>query len=242
MPRDGHGATAIRGRCHVAGGMSGRPRGLWRRDDASTLFGGWLSTPLAVVCSLLGLFLLAACAGGEAQRYYVLTPIAAGQGPHDPNGVAIGIGPVDIPPYLDRQQVVTRAGNNRLDVARNDQWGGSLGDEVTRVLAEDLSDLLLTDHVAMYPWTDAAPAGLQVTVDIFRFERDGSGAVTLSAFWTVTDGSTRRIRVIRHSRIVKNIDPVAKGRDTYEATVDLMSDALVGLSLEIADAIDPLLK
>ena len=64
--------------------------------------------------------------------------------------------------------------------------------------------------------------------------------MTLSAFWRVTDVATMKIQTMRHSIIVKSIDAGAKGRDSYEATVDLMSDALASLSLEIADAIDPL--
>ena len=189
---------------------------------------------------MVGLFLLAACAGGRVARYYVLTPIDVGALPHDPNGVAIRIGPVIIPQYLDRQAVVTRTGSYRLDVAPDDEWGGALDGEVTRVLAENLSDMLLTDRVAMYPWTDAAAFGLQIAVEIVRFERTAGGPVTLSAFWRITDVATMKIQTMRHSIIVKSIDAGAKGRDSYEATVDLMSDALASLSLEIADAIDPL--
>src|SRR6266852_2558216 len=123
MPMDGHGTAAVGGRGGASGGMSRPSKGLLSRGTTTTAptparsAGRPLKT-LAILCSLVGLFLLAGCAGGKVSRYYVLTPIAVGKLPHDPNGIAIGIGPVVIPQYLDRQGVVTRTGSNRIDVAR----------------------------------------------------------------------------------------------------------------------------
>ena len=196
--------------------------------------------PLTVIASLVGLFLLAACGTSTPSRFYVLTPLAAGKPTHAPDGLAIGVGPVVIPQYLDRPQVVTRTSDNRLDVGETDQWGGRLNDNVTRVLAENLSGLLKTDRISIYPWTDATAVGLQVTADIVEFERNAAGPVTLSAFWNITDVANAKILMTKRSTIVKNIDPAAKGADAYDATVAAMSDALVTISQEIAGAIKAL--
>jgi uncharacterized lipoprotein YmbA len=196
--------------------------------------------PLAAIVSLIGLLLLAGCAESKPSRFYVLTPLAAGKPTHAPDGLAIGVGPVVIPQYLDRPQVVTRSSDNRLDVGDVDQWGGRLSDNITRVLAENLSGLLATDRVSIYPWTDATAVGLQVTLDIVEFERDAGGTVTLSAFWNITDVASAKILVTRRSTIVKNVDPAAKGADAYNSTVAAMSDALATISQEIAAAIKAL--
>jgi uncharacterized lipoprotein YmbA len=196
--------------------------------------------PLAAIASLIGLFLLAGCAESKPSRFYVLTPLAAGKPTHAPDGLAIGVGPVVIPQYLDKPQIVTRSSDNRLDVGDVDQWGGRLSDNITRVLAENLSGLLATDRVSIYPWTDATAVGLQVTLDIVEFERDAGGAVTLSAFWNITDVASAKILVTRRSTIVKNVDPAAKGADAYDSTVAAMSDALTTISQEIAAAIKAL--
>src|SRR5258706_3922695 len=196
--------------------------------------------PLTVIVSLVGLFLLAACGTSTPSRFYVLTPLAAGKPTHAPDGLAVGVGPVVIPQYLDRPQVVTRTSDNRLEVGETDHWGRPLNDNVTRVLAENLSGLLQTDRISIYPWTDATAVGLQVTADIVEFERNAAGTVTLSAFWNITDVTNAKILLTKRSTIVKNIDPAAKGADAYDATVAAMSDALATISQEIAGAIKAL--
>jgi uncharacterized protein len=188
--------------------------------------------PLTVIASLVGLLLLASCGSGTPSRFYVLTPLAAGKPTHTLDGPGLGVGPVVVPQYLDRPQVVTRTSDNRLDVGETDQWGGRLSDNITRVLAENLSGLLQTDRVAIYPWTDATAVGVQVTVDIVEFERNAAGTVTLSAFWNITDVANAKILATRRSTITKDVG--AKGTESYDATVAAMSAALADLSQEIA--------
>ena len=194
--------------------------------------------PLTVIASLVGLLLLASCGSSTPSRFYVLTPLTAGKPTHAPHGLAIGVGPVVVPQYLDRPQVVTRTSDNRLDVGETDQWGGRLSDNITRVLAENLSGLLQTDRVAIYPWTDATAVGIQVTADIVEFERNAAGVVTLSAFWNITDVANAKILATRRSTITKDVG--AKGTESYDATVAAMSAALADLSQEIAAQIKAL--
>jgi len=106
---------------------------------------------------------------------------------------------------------------------------------VTRVLAENLSGLLQTDRISIYPWTDATAVGLQVTADIVEFERNAAGTVTLSAFWNITDVANAKILATRRTTIVKDVG--AKGTESYDATVAAMSAALADWSKEIADQI-----
>ena len=192
----------------------------------------------SAMLALAALLVLAGCSSSTPARLYLLTPIRVDGAVHDPNGIAIGVGPVVIPQYLDRIAIVIRASSNRLEFGEDAEWGGQLDDNITRVLAENLSDLLGTARVEIYPWKSGAMVGLQISVEIVRFEREGKGAVTLSAFWSIADNGT--VRLTRHSTITKAIDPSAKQVASYEATVDLMSDALASLSQEIAAALEPM--
>jgi uncharacterized protein len=190
---------------------------------------------LALIASAL---LLSGCAESKPARFYVLTPLAAAKDVTGPAGPAIGVGPVVIPQYLDRPDIVTRSNDNRLDLAEFDQWGGRIGDNITRVLAENLSGLLKTDRVSIYPWTDSSALTAQISVDITQFERDQSGAVTLSAFWTIADAQSGKILRNGRSNIQKAIGPAASGAATaYDPIVAAMSEALASLSEEIAAAI-----
>ena len=65
------------------------------------------------------------------------------------SGLAIGIGPVTIPGYLDRNEMVSREAANQLRLDTRHAWGAPLDQEVQRVLAEDLSRLLASDRVVV---------------------------------------------------------------------------------------------
>src|SRR5215475_5950329 len=92
------------------------------------------------VC-LLG---LSGCTSSPPTRFYVVPSLAGAETapPAAPRDLTLGVGPVTLPPYLDRLQIVTRASRARLVLGEFDQWAASLQDSVPRVLAEDLSLLI----------------------------------------------------------------------------------------------------
>src|SRR5476651_2063711 len=91
---------------------------------------------------LLTVALILSALGGcsdKPTRLYVLTADVANPGAASAQGIPIGVGPVTLPKYLDRPQVVTRTASNSLNQADLDQWGGNLADNITRVLATNLA-------------------------------------------------------------------------------------------------------
>jgi uncharacterized protein len=47
--------------------------------------------------------------------------------------------------YLDRPQIVTRAGKNELKLSEFDRWAGSLDSDVAPAIVDDVSSLLPAD-------------------------------------------------------------------------------------------------
>src|SRR4051812_32111240 len=137
---------------------------------------------LAALCLLPA---LGGCAGDKPTRLYVLSAMPDAPGSNSSQGIPIGVGPVTLPKYLDRPQIITRMDGNSLSQAQFDQWGGDLNDNITRVLASNLSELLKTDRVSLYPWKDRAPVEYEITLDVTRFEQGGDGSVVLSVFWSI---------------------------------------------------------
>ena len=45
-----------------------------------------------------------------------------------------------------------RVAQNRFDLSENDRWAEPLDENLTRVLAKNLSVLLRTDRIVVYPW------------------------------------------------------------------------------------------
>jgi uncharacterized lipoprotein YmbA len=192
---------------------------------------------LAVRATLLmiGLALSAGCMFGSAPvHFYTLAqpPPAAATAPAAAvgSGPTIGIGPVTLPRYLERINIVTR-GDTEMEVSEYDRWAEPLNSSVPRLLASDLSTMLKTERIVMFPWSVETTIDRQVVVDVLRFEGTIAGDVVLDARWRVL-GPARQELVLQHS-VVRD----AAGANGYPAVVAAMRRALGVLSREIGEAI-----
>ena len=82
-------------------------------------------TRLVTLGALAAGLALAGCADGQPTRFYTLSPLEAspcGASPTTMPDLTVGVGPVTLPTYLDRPQLVTRAGGNRMVLADFDSW------------------------------------------------------------------------------------------------------------------------
>ena len=173
----------------------------------------------------------------DPSRFFTLTAIAQpGATPtkdsSNPAGVSLGIGPIRLPGYLDRQEIVIRVSQNRIDVSENDRWAEPLETNFTRVLGQNLSILLNTDQLVLYPWELNRKPNYQVEVEVLRFESNAGGDVQLSARWTVLDTNKKIPLKSGESRLTRQ--PTSKSAD---ASVAALSETLGDLSREIANAI-----
>jgi uncharacterized lipoprotein YmbA len=151
--------------------------------------------------------------------------------------LTIGVGPVELPEYLDRPQLVIRASRNELQLADFAQWAEPLRDNVTRVLVENLSILLATERVSIYPRRVPLPIDYQVALKVARLDVDTAGKAWLRARWAIFGDDGKKLLLTRQS---SHTEPVAaKG---HEAMVAAESRALEALSREIAAAINDLAR
>ncbi len=190
----------------------------------------------AVVLGFACMGTMMGCAATQPSKFYLLTPLpnseTAEQGLAVKDGVAIGIGPIDLPEYLNRPQIVTRAGRNELGLAEFNKWGEPLQDNISRVLAENLSILLSTDRTALFPWNSSTAIDYQIRVEMIRFDSEPGGNIFLSARWSLYGENGREVLLVKKSQITNRAD----GQD-YDALVAAMSGNLADLSREIATAI-----
>ena len=193
---------------------------------------------------------LVACGTTSPTRFYVLSTITD-KPEGAPVNVSIGVGPINLPQYLDRPQIVTRLSSNQLVVGEFDQWGGQLDDSFARTLAGNLSGLLQTDQIQLYPWKDEDSLRYGVTVDVINFEQDVDGSSLLDVYWSLVEASTGRVKLRRHATYREpGGTPIteAQARDhggllgeskqrPYDGVVAAMSRNLGALSRDIAKAI-----
>ena len=182
------------------------------------------------------IFLLAACSTTPAVKYYTLNPFS-GMQPDISQAVsgdtlAIGVGPVEFPKFLDRPQIVTRKSQHRVEVSEFHRWAGSFSEDFLRVLARNISMLLPEDRVAAYPWTDQFSPTFRIPLIVEQFDGRFGGDVVLNVTWSLWNQKDTNEPVIKHTSIK---EPLSSGN--YEALVAAKSRAIAALSQEIAEAI-----
>ncbi len=150
------------------------------------------------LCSAL-LGLLAAC-GGAGTNYYRLdaTAPATGAGTAT-SGLSVAIGPVSLPSYLDRAEVIFATGPNEFQVPADALWIGSLRDNISRTVATDLGRLLGSGNVRSGSEVRSRPS-YRVALDIRKFHGISAQGAILDLSWSIQDGSSSEV-LSRHSAV-----------------------------------------
>ncbi|MFT6558878.1 membrane integrity-associated transporter subunit PqiC [Sneathiella sp.] len=150
-----------------------------------------------------------------------------------PAHIQIGIGPVEIPGYVDRPQMVTIGSGNTLVVADLHHWAEPVQESVKRVLIENVSTLLRPQQVFAYPANFHPSANsLQVSIEIREFIQDDTGMAKLTVSWNVK-------RLLDNTLLIRNAARFEQASVTndYSAYAADMSKLLRQLSVEIVKSI-----
>jgi len=187
---------------------------------------------LTVLCasSFLG---LPACGSSPTARFYTLTSLpgeAASSMVEMPDRQGIlAVGPVEIADYLDRPQIVRRSGPTVLSPLEFDRWAGSLRGDVTRVLVDNLTLLLVPDGMVVVPWEETARHDRRLGLSVNRFELMENGSVMLRSHWMLHGREKGELLEAGTMVLVEAVS----GREA-EDQVEAMSRALGELSRRIA--------
>ena len=177
-------------------------------------------------------FVVAACSQSQPSNFYTLSSLERA-----PNagtaGPAIGVGPITLPAYLDRPQIVTRSSPNKVELAEFDKWAESLDNIFSRTMADNLGVLLETDRVVVLPRRRNLPLDFQVEVNVTRFDTTTTGQTQLTARWILFGKDSKEPLVSRESVIAT----LTETPEDFEAIVASMSRAIENLSREIARTI-----
>ncbi|MGR8921894.1 MAG: PqiC family protein [Gammaproteobacteria bacterium] len=186
----------------------------------------------AAVLLLATAGVLAGCARTPTPALYVLdarpTPALSGAA----SGIVVGLAPLELPQYLDRPQIVTRDGANRLDASQAHVWAEPLVASATRVLISSIGAALESDRVYRLPRRMRAPMDWRVDVEISHFDGMLGETAVLAARWELYPGGAEAPLLSRGTLVEQ---PLA-GAD-YADLVAGLNTALERLGAEIAGAI-----
>ncbi len=194
-----------------------------------------------IICTSLLMVItlnIAGCGSSPKAKFYIMSTLERDLSSHtNSKQVAIKLGPVTIPETLLRPQIVTRSNANMLLLNEFNRWGGDFQEDFQRIVGENLSILLATDHVTLSQDITPLESDYQVTINVRQFDGMLGGSVTLNADWTIANQSKNTKVIARKSVLHENTNGI-----DYQDYVAAQSRLLAKLSQEISAAIQKQIK
>jgi uncharacterized lipoprotein YmbA len=147
-----------------------------------------------------------------------------------PAGVIIGVGPVKIPEYLNRPQMITRQKDNLVSLAQFDRWAEPLDLAMLRLLTENLAIFLPEASIVKFNWNIYTPVKYQLTVDVIEMEANLDKDFLLLVRWSVFDLETKGIIMTKRAEIIQPVEP-----HNYFGFCEALSLSYITLSRQIVE-------
>lgn len=151
--------------------------------------------------------------------------------------IRIGLWKVKLPELIDRPEIVTRTDLYNIDLADFHQWVGGLNNNITQLIASEISYLLKTERVVISPWSSYRNNDYQVKIHINRFDGELGGESVLAGAWSLLNAQGNK-ELLRKSF---NYSALAKG-ETYANMVEAQSELSVKLAENISVSISEMKK
>jgi uncharacterized lipoprotein YmbA len=186
---------------------------------------------------IIALAVLTGCRSATSPvEFYTLSPLPdvsaadkiAGLG----NNIAVGVGPLQMPKVIDRPQIITRIGPNKINVDEFHRWAGSVYEDFLRAVTQNLSALLQSSLVMAYPWEEYFNPVYRIYMEVHQFDGSLGQYAQLDITWTITGREEREILFIRKSQIREPTQG-----DDFDALVAAKTRILATLSRQIARGI-----
>jgi uncharacterized lipoprotein YmbA len=191
------------------------------------------------IAAVLFSLILAGCIGGRSAptQFYMLSPMPPTVAtPATVNAsIRIGLDPVEVPDYLDRPHMVTHLDRAEYQLDEFNQWLEPLSGNLTRVITENLSEMLQAEGIDILSTEHTVKTDYVVAVQILRLDGKRGQDMVLVARWSLFDQTDNSLPLTKRSVIQE-----AASDDTYQGHVKVQNRMIESLSREIADGIRPI--
>ena len=163
-------------------------------------------------------------------QFYMLTAVETARVRPNATGPEplIGLGPIRLPGYLDRDPIVTAISGHEYKLSDDHRWAERLDLTLARVSAENLSRLVPSNRIVMHPWPREPKPDVQVSIDIQDLYVDPAGIAHLDAIWTAREAAGGSVNQKFSCRLPASTTD-------YGVMVDAQSRCLARLNRAIAD-------
>jgi len=190
----------------------------------------------SVMLILVSVILFTYCSSSPPVQKYILTPSIENDtetlSDKENTEITIGIGTIEFSEYLKRPEIVSFKGSNELNVDQFNRWAEPLEKNFERVLIENLSRLIPTDRIYIFPWQEEELNSFQITILVNEFGMRSDSSVVLDARWSVSKKFKRDFLMTQRSFYTENAAGVS-----IEVEVALLSDLIGKFSRDIANEI-----
>jgi uncharacterized lipoprotein YmbA len=188
---------------------------------------------------LLIAVLMTSCLRSNPSHFFTLEPVINGESKankmekRNVHATILGIGPIRLPGYMNRPQIVTRLNNNEVHISEFNRWASPVANRIPTVLQNNLAALLPAMEVTEYSLHQHLEFTFQAIIDIVEFIGQPNGDVVLKARWIFVDksqgGTESRLYAGSYTRKAKD--------KTHNSVVSAMTELLGDLSKDIAKTV-----
>lgn len=181
---------------------------------------------------------LSACASSPEPRLYLLK---SANGPVISQGnsqVSVLVGPIVMPEYLKRSEIVYRSNSHDITINEYDRWAESLERNITSVITSNLATHLSTDKSFDYYANFSIKPDYIVRLNVTEFGRVSRDTVSMSVSWELVDKSNLQSKLYLEN--IKTTIPYSADDEDEKnigSVIAAMNEALNELSLKIAKQI-----
>lgn len=152
-------------------------------------------------------------------------------------GVIVAVGPIGIPAYLDRPQMVTKNKDGTFNFAQFDRWLEPLDSGLARLINEDLTRLLPQASFQLFPCSFAIPLDYQVIVEVVKLDSELDKEMNFTAQWSIIEAKSRKLLLTKRSQFSQPINP-----HNYFGLSKALGSVCFSLSREIAQDLSGISK
>jgi uncharacterized protein len=174
--------------------------------------------------------LLAACGSSPPARFYSLQALDLAYRPDANEAVVMYVGPLRLPEYLARPQIVTRGDGSEMLIDDYHRWAEPLDDAIPRIIAMNVDNLVEGLLVVAFPSGNVLEADYRLQGSIVRFDADPAGRAVLIVQWGISKPDGNFLVPPRKSRYEASASPT--GGPGAIATA--LNDTVAMFSREIA--------
>jgi uncharacterized lipoprotein YmbA len=156
--------------------------------------------------------------------------------------IAVLVGPVRFPRYLERPQRVRRLEGGELDLDEFNRWAGGFEQNVVRALALDVADRLRSDRVVAHPSDPPFDLAYRVRIHFDELVLGPDDVLRMRARWSIRSGRSDDPPRIGRSDLDRPVDGssmqalVAAHDDAIAALGEALSREIEGLERSAASA------